>query len=137
MAIIEADEQQLDGEVIAGQQLAIARHELSELLEHRQPDAIGVVDRVAGYVNAFQGLHFETNLTITRRTLQNPSRVVKMEAETLLGYSIECVEDVESRLASYRHDDVSEALRAEAISPIPRAFTMTLLDIIDEYTGRL
>ncbi len=137
MAIIEADMQQLDLEVVAGQQLAFARQELAELLEQRQPDAVGVVERTAAYANAFQYYHFEAHPTITRRSLQNPALKLKMEAEALLGYSIECVEDVEARLTSYRHDDVADNLRAQNISPVPRAFTMSILDIIDEYTGRL
>ncbi|MDQ5972498.1 MAG: hypothetical protein QG553_657 [Patescibacteria group bacterium] len=137
MAIIEADMQQLDSEVVAGQQLAFARQELAELLEQRQPDAVGVLDCTATYVNAFQKYHFEAHPTVTRRSLQNPALLLKLESEALLGYSIECVEDIENRLANYRQDDVAKDLRAQGISPIPRAFTMTILDIIDEYSGRL
>lgn len=137
MAIIEADMQRLDIQVVAGQQLAFARVELAELLEQPQPDAVGVVERTAAYANAFQYYHFEAHPTITRRSLQNPALMLKMEAEVLLGYSIECVEDVENRLATYRQDEVAQDLRSRGISPVPRAFTMSILDIIDEYTGRL
>ncbi len=121
-----------DTQEMAGIELAMAREVFKEELHNPVSSEQSYSHTATTYLNALQRVHFESPSNMHSAN-NNASRILKVEAELLLGSSIECMEDIQERFNAYLTDEVADRLKLQQISRAPRAFTLTLLDLLDCY----
>lgn len=126
MAVIEVNPQRTD--------LDSVRDRLVGFLHVVDPTIEGYEAHMVEYLQAFHARYVEDDPT-QQAVFFNlyAADVVKQEVEGIVGYSIECPQDVTARLHGYVQDETGETLRNTGYSAYPRALTMTLLDLIDTY----
>lgn len=124
-------------EIATGAQLSIARDGLRQFLALPSQTPEGYTNHLVDYFNSFQRQHFEghpADVQIAQnRSLNATALVVKQEVECILGDSIETVEDIQLRLKGNLNDEFAEIIEDAGCHPLPRAVTMTLFELIEDY----
>lgn len=125
----------LDQEILLGYELVVSRDRLSFFLAdpningNDPGEEFGVV--ACDYLNMLQKFWFEMDQS-WGYAITDLSRRIKTEM-TILFDCVEPIEDIEKRIKCYLFDETSESLRNQDLSGYPRALTMTVLDMIDQY----
>lgn len=88
---------------------------------------------VRDYINAAQMYLFESDLERRYHVVNNAGLVIKNEVQLICGFSVDCVADVQGRVEAYCNDETALSYKGLYHSPLPRAFTMVMLDyLLDE-----
>lgn len=140
MALVESDFRPgielLQPAELIGYELTLARERLHEFFNNPVRNNSGAVEEygvaMSGYLNVLQKCWFEQGDEIKYSIIEDLPKRIKAEAEMFFG-SIEPIEDVVSRLDWYIGDETGQDYKRRGISQYPRATTLTLLDVFDEY----
>lgn len=140
MTLLESDpspeSEELKAKVKIGYEMTIKRDNLNAFLSdqnNNQSDNDEAFSAVmTDYLNSLQENWYEQDLNTRCNVINELPRRIKAEAE-LLFKSIEPIEDIKNRIEGYLSDDVSNDYKSQYLSPYPRATTLVMLDIIDEY----
>ena len=121
-----------DHEYATSGALVSARQTLREMLAHESADIayqIAVVD----YVNAFNGHHFGPEAGQQYFvTYDEVARAIHAEVSEVAPVSGSCITDIQRALSEYTSDMTAQRLRTLGYNSLPRACTLTLLDMLAE-----
>lgn len=124
---------QLNSQENAGFYFAEKREALEQLFLKPSIHNNEYEEVVINYLNAAQSFLFETDLERRYYVVNNAGLVIKNEVQLVCGYSIDCIQDVQERVEAYCQDETAESYRKQLISPMPRAFSMVMMDyLLDE-----
>lgn len=140
MTLLESDLspelEELKAKVKIGYEMTIKRDNLNAFLSNQNnnqsdnDEAYSAI--VADYLNALQENWYENDENIRYDVINNLPKRIKVEAELLFD-SVEPIESIAQRLDEYTTDQISNENKLNGISPYPRATSLVMLDIIDEY----
>lgn len=139
MAFVEINDTnvELDSSMLSGVNLSFARDDLKRFLTLKEQSPEGYTDNLIDYLNAIQGHYFLGEAHDIRpmetRSANAVSLILKNEVECIFGESIEPVEDVQLRLKGNLNDEFAEIIEDAGCSTLPRAVTMTLFELIEDY----
>ncbi len=123
----------LTDEQLSGFMFADVRDNLEKVYAKSRVTSSEYEDAVKKYLNAAQAFFFESDLTRRFEVVNAPGWHAKREIEIISGQSVDCAQDIQRKVEAYCQDEKTEFYKQNFISPVPRAFSMVLMDfLLDE-----
>ncbi len=131
MSLTEARSSDVNREVELGLNLVQARDQLGASLRNPMLHEGEYEQRVCDYVNAFQQKFFDADGNAPFTSYSDIASTISAQMHAMTEESGTSF-DIADRVRGYHQDEDAVVLSALGFSAMPRAVTLTLLDVIDD-----
>lgn len=126
----------LDTDALIGYEMTTSRERLRDFFNNPKRNTIdsdvGYAVVMSDYLNTIQKYWYEQDAATKYEVIEELPRRIKAEAQMFFE-SVEPIDEIANRVNTYLNDQTANSLKQRGISQYPRATTMTLLDIFDDY----